>query len=345
MKIQAIDFFSGCGGTTHGFLKAGIDVLCGVDNDPHCELTYTKNNPGVKFICQDIAKLTVANLLEQVKIKKHSKLLLSGCAPCQPFSTKGKGSIDDSRRPLLLQFGRFVSQLNPDFVFVENVPGIQKIKGNSTFSRFLSLLEEKGFDYTFKIVDTKKFGIPQTRKRLILIASKGGFIEFPNYTHGEESGLKPYKTVRDAIGKMPAIKAGENHPTIPNHYAKKLSPLNLKRIQSTPEGGNRLDWPKKLWLECHKNDFTGHKDVYGRMSWDKPAPTLTCRCMGFSNGRYGHPEQDRAISGREAALIQTFPKSFKFYCGSERAAQLIGNAVPVKLAKIIGENFFKCGLK
>ena len=352
MAIVAIDCFCGCGGTTRGLLDSGIRVVKGIDVDPACEETYSLNNKPARFVCRDLTDMTPLELMENVKLDPDDFLLLSGCAPCQPFSKqrpKGEGEMEgsesqlsDGRRSLLLSFGMFVEALQPEFVFVENVPGIQKVAGNSTFRRFLRILETCGYNYDFGVVDAKKYGVPQSRARFILIASLLAPIEIPEPTHGKLKGLRPYRTVWSSISRLPGIRAGQGHRRIPNHVAWRLSEQNLKRIRATPpDGGDRRDWPERLRLKCHKG-VQGHTDVYGRMWWDRPAPALTCRCVSLSNGRYGHPEQNRAISLREAAALQTFKADFKFRGSADKIASLIGNAVPVNFARVFGDVFQSC---
>lgn len=227
--------------------------------------------------------------------------------------------------------------LLPEWVFIENVPGLARVSGNSTYRRFKAALVEQGYTFVDGVVNAMWFGVPQNRRRLVLIASRVGNPSLPEPTHGE--GKKPFRTVRDAISHFPRIAAGERHPTIPNHFAAEITELNLRRLRLTPvDGGGRTDWPESLGLECHK-DRKGHEDVYGRLRWASPAPTLTCRCFSISNGRYGHPEQHRAISLREAASLQSFPEEYQFFGPSQKAiGSQIGNAVPVSLAEAVGRH-------
>lgn len=228
-------------------------------------------------------------------------------------------------------------ELQPDWVFIENVPGLARVRGFSTYKRFKSALASQGYTFVDGVVDAKWYGVPQGRRRLVLIASRVGQPSLPDPTHG--AGKKPYRTVRDAIGYLPKIAAGQRDPLIPNHGAANLSEVNLRRLRLTPrDGGGRLDWPESLALDCHKNRV-GHEDVYGRMRWDAPAPTLTCRCFSISNGRYGHPEQDRAISLREAACLQSFAVDYQFFGPTQQSiGEQIGNAVPVGLAEAVGRH-------
>ncbi len=337
MSIDVFDFFSGCGGTSKGFELAGLNPVFALDFDEDAAKTFEANFPSAKIMRSDIRSFNGRVLND---LKKQGRLtLFCGCAPCQPFTrqnTQKPKKGQDSRRSLLTYFGASIAEHCPDYVFIENVPGMQMIAGSSTLTRFSKRLRTLGYKSSVGIVDSWAYGVPQRRRRLVLIASKHGEISFPDMTHGPFLG-EPYTTVRQWIGHLPNIKAGEAHPDIPNHRAANLSELNLKRIMATPPEGSRADWPKELQLDCHsKSGYTGHTDVYGRMRWDAPATGLTTRCISLSNGRFGHPDQHRAISIREAAALQTFPDDFKFVGSLGSQAKQIGNAVPVLLAKKFG---------
>lgn len=339
--IRAVDFFCGAGGLSRGLLNSGIEVILGIDSDESCRKTYETNNPPARFKRCDIRKLSVAVLEREIAHIPKESLMFVACAPCQPFSKQRTVVKDRRQRTLLGCFSRFVEVFEPEYIFVENVPGIAKIPGNSTYRRFIATLDRCGYFYDASDVDAKNYGVPQTRRRHILLARKSSPLRIPEPTHG--LGRTPYETVRNAISHFPPINAGETHCSVPNHRASVLSELNLRRIQATSaEGGDRRNWPAKLTLDCHKGDYQGHTDVYGRMWWDRPAPALTCKCHSLSNGRYGHPEQDRAISIREAAALQTFPDHYVFYGNSKaKLGNQIGNAVPVKLAESIGREILK----
>ena len=223
---------------------------------------------------------------------------------------------------------------------MENVPELAQ-RGLEVFDGFLRTLERSGYSIDWKIVNCSDYGAPQSRKRLVLLASLLGSIEVPE---GRHTGPDQWKTVRQTIGDLPAIAAGERHAHDPLHAAALLSPLNLKRIRATPhDGGTKADWPSDLVLDCHRRDSGArYFSIYGRMWWDKPAPTMTTLCNGIGNGRFGHPDQDRAITLREAALLQTFPKSYEFWPKDKKlnckaVARMIGNAVPPELARALGE--------
>lgn len=336
--LSCVDLFCGLGGLTHGLFKRGITVTKGIDLDPDCRHPYEANN-GAQFIQQDISELTTSDLAEM--FSKGSIRVLAGCAPCQPFSTysqKGRSVRVDSKWNLLLQFGRLARELQPEIVTMENVP---QLLDHPVFEDFLSALE--GYSIWRGIVDCDKYGIPQTRKRLVLLASKLGEIRLLT---PKEFGCAP-TTVRDVISHLPQIEAGKSVCEDPLHISPKLSELNMRRIRASKAGGTWRDWDKALLAPCHKR-LSGqtYPSVYGRMDWDKPAPTITTQCFGFGNGRFGHPEQDRAISLREAAILQTFPDDYEFVPPGKRTrfntiGRLIGNAVPVRLGELVADSIQK----
>lgn len=345
--MYAIDFFCGGGGMSRGLLDAGVQVLAGIDSNPNCRDTYEKNNHNIYLEC-DICKLTPKQLIDKFpQLNDSNDVILVGCAPCQPFSLLRRDEFDEKGNliphksvNLLTEFGRFVKALKPAHVLVENVPGL-KGKGSDILDKFKQMLENEGYQWDEKTLYAKDYGVPQNRRRYVFIASRLFKPIIPNPTHGNAPNLLPYNTVRKAIEEYPAIKAGETHKTIPNHHCANLSELLLKRIKATPHnGGSRTDWPENLVLDCHKT-FKGHTDVYGRMKWDEPSPTLTVKCFSLSNGRFGHPEQNRAISLREAAALQTFSDDYVFYGNIQEIGKQIGNAVPVLLAKVMGDYILK----
>jgi DNA (cytosine-5)-methyltransferase 1 len=336
-RFVAVDFFCGAGGLTRGLLDSGIQVCLGIDKDERCKKTYEDNNAPSKFMTCDIAAVSCEDLAQHIGTVRSENLVFVACAPCQPFAqlNRMRNSVREAR--LLGAFERLVRHFMPAFVFLENVPGLARVKGRSTLARFRAMLRSQGYNFAEGIVDAKWYGVPQTRRRFVLLASKTSSVALPPKTHGIEGS--PYRTVKEFIGHFPPIGAGESHPSVPNHVAAIVSAKNLNRLQHTPnDGGSRANWPKKLVLDCHKAHGEAHSDSYGRMRWEQPAPTLTCRCHSISNGRYGHPEQNRALSLREAASLQTFPDTYVFTDEARRhiAAQ-VGNAVPVKLAEAVGK--------
>jgi DNA (cytosine-5)-methyltransferase 1 len=335
--MKAFDFYCGAGGLTRGLLDAGIEVVAGFDCDELCRATYEHNNPDVRFVHSDIREIGLQDLTVIGGLRRYADVLFAGCAPCQPFSLQRKGNGPRQDATLLGEFGRVVEAALPGYVLIENVPGIARVRGYSTFRRFIRMLDANGYLYVYGVLDAKHYGVPQNRRRLVLLATRHMRPSLPEPKYG--SRLRPFRTVRQAITHFPVIAAGECHPDVPNHVAASITELNLERLRHTPhDGGDRRSWPKRLRLECHKGNYKGHTDVYGRMSWGSPAPALTGRCHSISNGRYGHPEQDRAISLREAAAIQSFPDGYVFFGSKNHIAMQIGNAVPVRLAEHIGKH-------
>lgn len=336
--VALADFFSGCGGSTRGFADAGIEPVLAIDWDSDAAATYRLNFPETTFLERDILSLSVDEVEEVLPPRGEAIRLFAGCAPCQPFSGHRHGPTAlDKRSFLLLEFLRFVKASNPELIFVENVPGMQRLStSRGPLAEFVDEVS-KTHDVSVDIISSADYGIPQTRRRLVLVASRLGPIKLPLPTHGLEAG-EPHSTIRDWIGSLPPIEAGQEDSDISNHRAMMLSDLNLKRIRATPEGGDRRDWPRRLWPDCHQGGFDGHTDVYGRLRWDSPAPTLTTKCLSYSNGRFGHPSQDRALSAREAARLQTFPNSFRFTGSLTSQGKQIGNAVPVLLAEHFGRH-------
>ena len=357
LPIQVFDFFSGCGGASEGFKQAKLQPVFALDNNEHASKTFMKNFSGTKIfktlqLENEIPKTTFLHAsIEDVPLEalqpiidkcSGHPLLFAGCAPCQPFSQQKTQRPElDPRKALLERFRLFVEYYLPEYVFVENVPGIQKVSidDGGPFDNFVETLKTNNYSIEYHIVEAQKYGVPQKRKRLILIASRLGDIGFPEKTHGPGTPNPEYSTPKEWMDGFLPVKAGECDPSDPNHRASKLSEINLKRLMATPVDGDRLDWPKKLQLACHTNGYKGHTDVYGRIKWNKPSNCLTTKCTSISNGRFGHPEQNRAITPREAACLQTFPRDFIFEGGVSIAGRQIGNAVPVLLAKRFGEHF------
>ena len=335
--MTAIDLCCGAGGLTNGLRRAGWDVVAGIDVDDAVGPTYRRNNPTSRFVHADLRRITDQDVRALASGVPSRELLLAGCAPCQAFS-KQRGRSGLQRRSdatLLWEFGRLVVALRPRAVLMENVPGIAAVPGFSAFRRFIRTLHDCGYDYVHRVLNASDFGVPQHRRRRVLVAvlDVPAFLPEPVSARGGDR----HATVRSAIAGFPAIDAGEAHPDIPNHRAALLSPLNLQRIKATPaDGGSRRNWDRQLVLHCHLPQDRGFSDVYGRMWWDRVAPTLTSRCNSLSNGRFGHPEQDRAISLREAAALQTFSDDYAFSGSMNAIARWIGNAVPVTLAESLG---------
>ncbi len=333
--ITAVDLFCGAGGLSIGLERAGIQVRAGFDVNEECKGVFERNT-SASFIGADVGELDGARVSQQ--LKSGDITVLAGCAPCQPFSSYGRTRRGtDDRWRLLKSYARLVRETRPDVVTMENVPGLPK---HSVFDEFVLHLREAGYSVVWDIFDCTKLGVPQTRDRLVMIATRRGVGE-PQLPRLDLDNDK--KTVRDAIGHLPEIAAGETHPGDRLHTASSLSDKNLSRIRASRPGGSWRDWPENLVAECHLRDSgKSYPSVYGRMSWDEPSPTITTQCFGFGNGRFGHPEQDRAISLREAALLQSFPEDWQLFRKNEPirikfAGMMIGNAVPPKLGEAIGE--------
>jgi DNA (cytosine-5)-methyltransferase 1 len=333
--FSAIDMFCGVGGLTHGLIKKGIPVVAGYDLDKSCKYAFEKNNNSV-FITKDIKEVTSEEINSFFGNKRK---ILVGCAPCQPFSiyTNKKKNNEDDKWALLYSFARLINEVQPEIVSMENVPQLAHFEEGKVLNDFIQILENNDYFVSYKIVNAQDYGVAQRRKRLILLASKHGKIEIIPPTHGKNN----FKTVRKAIGHLAPINDGVPDPNDPLHRARKLTDLNKRRIQATREGGFWREWDESLWLDCHKKEGgKSFRSVYGRMVWEDVSPTMTTYCVGLGNGRFGHPEQDRAISLREAAIFQSFPEKYDFInpnvpFSSAAIARQIGNAVPVDLGAAI----------
>ncbi|MEX1138918.1 MAG: DNA (cytosine-5-)-methyltransferase [Bacteroidota bacterium] len=335
-KTKVVDLFCGIGGLTHGFIREGFNVAAGIDSDPTCRYGYERNNDA-KFIEKDILNVT-ADELNDLYGKDAGIRILVGCAPCQPFSKLSLTSVTKRHLQPLNKFASLVEKIKPDIVLMENVKGLLK---NPVFDDFVETLRRNRYHYTYQVVDFSDYGVPQHRQRLVFLASRLGEISLILPTHKNKK-----RTVKDVIARLERIRDGETSKKDPLHRSRRLSPLNKRRIRATPkDGGNSRSWDGSLVLECHKkaSGKTYRGSVYGRMRWDRPAPTMTTQCVGIGNGRYGHPEQNRAISLREAALFQTFPRDYEFIDPKEefmvsKVARFIGNAVPVRGGRIIARS-------
>jgi DNA (cytosine-5)-methyltransferase 1 len=335
--IKGIDLFCGVGGLSHGLAKAGISIVAGVDLDDQCRFPFEMNNAG-DFYLEDVESLTAKQVRKWLG-GRGATSLLAGCAPCQPFSQYSRTKSKDWR--LLDSFTRLVRECRPDLVTMENVLGIAK---TAVYQRFVYELRALKYHVTeLRNLDCLKYGIPQSRKRLVVIASRLGSVTLIEPTHSE----KTYRTVRQTIGRLRPIVAGGQSRLDRLHASARLSKRNLQRIKASKAGGTWRDWPKSLVTKCHsKETGTSYPGVYGRMEYNKPSPTITTQAHGYGSGRFGHPTQHRAISLREAAMLQTFPQRYKFLDPEEtinfsKLGRLIGNAVPVKLGEIIGRSLLE----
>ena len=341
MSVQVVDLFCGVGGLTRGLLDAGLEVVGGFDIDETCRYTYETNNK-IAFHRDNIREMTGEEIL--TCYDKDCTKILVGCAPCQPFSNmsfkrfKKKSIKEDEKYDLLLEFGRMIEKVQPVIVSMENVPQIRKME---IFPKFIELLKRNGYYISHndegQVVYCPDYGIPQNRRRFVLLASKLGPIELLPPTHKKEE-----VTVRQFIENLPPVEAGDVCPTDKMHRTAKLSELNLKRIKASKPGGTWKDWPEELRCKCHRKESgQTYTSVYGRMRWDAIGPTMTTQFHCYGTGRYGHPEQNRALTLREGALLQTFPADYDFIDPSidfvmRDIARHIGNAVPVRLGEVIG---------
>ncbi len=339
-NVSVVDLFCGAGALSHGFLLEGFRVVAGIDADVACKYPYETNNSGALFIHKKVEDVTVEEM-SALYPDGHVRILV-GCAPCQPYSPYTKKQRDtEAKWRLLPRFAELVCDVEPDIVSMENVPDLATFRGGRLYETFVDRLEKKRYHVTeYPKVYCPDYGIPQRRTRLVLFASKYGDIELVPKTHSPET----YETVEQTIGQLEPLQAGEVSKNDPLHRAAGLAELNLKRIRSSVPGRSWRDWPEELVTECHKRvSGRGYVSVYGRMVWNEPSPTITAQCYGFGNGRFGHPEQDRAISLREAALLQTFPINYDLVAPGcpiyfKVIGRLIGNAVPVELGRVIARS-------
>ena len=344
MKINAVDLFCGVGGLTCGVQQAGINVIAGYDIDPRSQFAYEFNN-NARFILKDIKKIDSKEITNLFPDDTDIKVLM-GCAPCQPFSTyshKYKNNENTLQKMDLLDyFGKQIEYVQPDIVSMENVP---QMVNEKVFDKFIQILNDNNYLIDYKVVFAPDYGVPQKRKRLLLLASKLGEIKLIPAQFNKDN----YPTLRDTIGNLPKLKAGDTDLNDPLHRSRNISDLNMKRIKQSKPGGTWRDWDEELLLEAYKKKSgASFGSVYGRLEWDKPANTITTQFPGIGNGRFGHPDQDRALSLREGAMLQTFPRDYLFtqpeLGGNYPIVQValqIGNAVPPKLGEVIGNSILK----
>lgn len=339
--LTAIDVFAGLGGSSLGARGARFKIVAAIEKDPVAAKSY-KQNVGLEPLVADVREVTGRKLLWGTGLRKGDLTLLVGCPPCQGFTEhrreRRKGW--DPRNRLLDEYVRLVGEIYPRFLVFENVPGLARGKGRWRFQRALTSLRRLGYKLRYEVVDAADFGVPQFRRRVLVIGSRVGDPPFPGTTHADpkdpevRSGKRsPWTTVRDAIADLPKVASGKRTKGDRLHAARKHTDLNLRRLRAIPhDGGGRASLKGDLVLECHKK-HDGHWDVYGRMWWDRPAPTLTSGCTNITRGRFAHPVQDRAITLREALRLQGFSRSARLASIGEEASLQIGNAVPPPLAK------------
>lgn len=343
MKYTCIDSFCGAGGLGLGLQRAGFDILLSFDIDPICIRTINKNKKFFNHPAEaaDITDMLNGNLLHKCNLKRGDLFLLAGGPPCQGFSVQRRGSDIDIRNDLVLKYGKLIEEVYPMYFVMENVTGIAGKRGKTILQQLIEDVEKIGYYVYVKLLDAKDYGVPQRRKRYIIIGERREMGE--NYEY--PIPINKHQTVRDVIGFLPEPpKSGGDHPEFSLHRRDRLSDLNLKRIQSIREGQGRDDLPGELLADCHKIDSSviGFRSVYGRMAWDDVAPTITARFDSFTRGQFGHPVQDRSISLREGALLQTFPIDFEFEGNKVDVARQIGNAVPPAMAECIGKSIIEC---
>ena len=336
-----IDLFAGCGGGSMGFVRRGFRVVGAVELDPNAAESY-RLNVGVEPIVRDIRDVTGQELLKAAGLAVGDCTLIFGCPPCQSFTVLRRGStltdLDLVRETLPSQYIRLVGEIKPRFLAFENVPGMVEGRGRVQFDVLIAELKALGYHLTWDVVDAADYGVPQHRRRLLVVGSRTAPPTLPAPTHGPipRDGLLAHTTVKGAIDGLVALRSGEADLIDSLHRARSHDKITLDRLAAIPEGGSRADLPDELQLACHR-DHNGHYDVYGRMSWEKPSPTITSGCTNVTRGRFAHPSQDRAITLREAMLLQTFPETATLRGTGEGMAQQVGNAVPSLLAQRIGD--------
>lgn len=338
---SVVDLFCGIGGMTHGFYLENFNVIAGLDVDESCRYAYEYNNPESKFVLANMVSHPTEKIAELYPSDSSVRIMI-GCAPCQPFSTnnsKRTKSADDKWK-LVDRFAEIVRDVRPHIVSMENVPNLCSFDNGKVLNGFLNTLRDSGYHVSSQVVACADYGVPQTRKRLVVLASL-----FGNITMLPGSFKKTdHVTVKQTIGHLEALQAGETSSGDPLHKARGLDAINLSRIRASTPGGTWEDWNEELQAKCHRDTKgSSYKSVYGRMEWAKPAPTITAQFYQYGSGRFGHPQQDRAISLREGALLQNFPYEYQFVApGDEvvfaRVGTHIGNAVPINLARAIAKS-------
>lgn len=348
-KPVAIDLFCGAGGLTLGLKKAGFQVALGVELKPEIAKTYQFNHRKTKTLIKDVRAVTGSELLELAGGKEID--LVAGCPPCQGFSQlTEKYKRYDSRNDLVVEMARIIEEIKPKMVMMENVPGIAT-KGKTILNEFVERLKRLGYLVTMGILQMADYGVPQSRRRFVLVAGKGFEVQLPKQTHSykgdQNKNLKPWVTLAKAIKGLPKPKklsyAVENGgPEKFNwHVIRDLQEISIKRLKAIKEGQNRLALPKGLRPKCHKTKKAGFRNVYGKLSWNNVSSTITSGCTTPCMGRFGYPSQTRTISIREAGLIQTFPADYRFKAKyMDTACDLVGNALPPRFATIAGRNCF-----
>jgi DNA (cytosine-5)-methyltransferase 1 len=359
-NLDVIDLFCGAGGLSCGLKNAGFNIKLGIDIDKNAIITYRNNFKKAIVLQDDIKNISGSMLLKKTKIKEESNFLLAGCPPCQGFSNIGKRDANDLKNQLVFEYTRLIIETKPAFILMENVPGMSRGVGKEIFKKVVEHLT-KEYHLQYDTLNAANYGVAQLRKRLVLHGIRNDVYDklykvYPrkldnilpvqtNYEYVENnSGKKRWISVGDVLKDIPPIKAGQSYEDekIHNHVARKLSDINLRRLDYIRKhGGSRNCLSKELMLECHKKKRISYSDTYGVMNINRPSPTLTSGCTSVTKGRFGHPTQNRGISVREAARLQSFDDNFVFYGGIDSMSLQIGNAVPPKLAEASGKKIIE----
>lgn len=362
-KFKAIDLFCGAGGLSSGLCSAGFDVKLALDINDKALQTYTYNFPNTKTINEDIKSVTGDMILKKAKIKRGENFLLAGCPPCQGFSNIGKRDVSDEKNQLVFEYVRIIMETDPSFILMENVPGMSRGVGKEIFKEVIKLLSAK-YVLNYDMLNAADYGVPQMRKRLVVHGIRNDVYNtleqkriqmmnklLPQKTHSnnpDTSSQEKWVTVGEVLAGLPTISAGETYSGdgVYNHTARKLSELNSRRLDYIRKnGGSRNCLTDDLVLNCHKRNKVFYGDTYGVMDINKPSPTLTSGCTSITKGRFGHPIQNRGISIREAARLQSFDDNFKFIGNLHDMSLQIGNAVPPKLAEASGRSIKELMIK
>ena len=351
MALTAIDLFAGGGGLTVGLKRAGFQVVSAVEREKHACATYRANHPEVHLFEKDITRVPGDDLKAPAG---HGVIdLLAGCPPCQGYTSLNKDGVDDPRNKLIFEISRLAEEIMPRAIMMENVPGLTT-KGTELYEELKTNLKDLGYqlDTSAEVLQAADYGVPQERRRLVILAGLGFEIKLPNPTHSKDgmNGLPRWKSVADAIGGKKYIgdpltlsKAKEQGELRRSDWnvVRDLSEQNQKRIAAAVPGQSWATIPEQLRPECHQGGYVGFTNVYGRMAWRQPSPTITGGCTTFSKGRFGHPVKDRTISVREAALLQTFPRDYQFDIPyMEHVCNVIGNALPCDFAEVLSKQCY-----
>lgn len=341
LDFSAIEVFAGGGGLAVGLRDAGFQTAAAVEIEPHAAATFKANHPEVHVFRQDIRTVSGYELL---RLASGHLDVLAACPPCQGFSSlTAKWRKEDPRNDLVFEVGRLAAQMRPRAIMMENVPGLGK-KGRPLLDALAEELSALGYTTNWSILEVADFGVPQRRHRLVFLAGLGFGIDMPAATHSrtKKNGLPRWRTVRDAINGMQEpltfreARARGGAQLFDWHVVREVSAATRARLRAARPGGNWFEFPNEIRVECHKGSYRGFRNVYGRLEWDEPSATITAGCTTFSKGRFGHPESERTISVREAAILQTFPNKYIFETPHiDRACEIVGNALPCLFAATI----------